>query len=63
MLMERCLGQAPLVTPSLLVVNPGQSDGSVQYCQQDDSEDDGHNLSIKKKRFKTAVHTVPIDKF
>ena len=44
------------MTPSLLVVNPGQSDDSVQYCQQDDSEDDGHNLSIKKRRFKTTVH-------
>ena len=51
------------MTPSLLVVNPGQSDGSVLYCQQDDSEDDGPNLSIKKETFKIAEHTVPIDKF
>ena len=48
------------MTPSLLVVNPGKSDDSVQNCQQDDSEDDGHNLSIKKRRFKTTVHMVPI---
>ena len=55
LIVGRCLGQAPLVTPSLLVVNLGQSDGSVQNCQQDDSEDDGPNLSItKKERFETA---------
>ena len=63
MLMERCLGQASLVTPSLLVVNPGQSDGSVHHCPQDDSEDDGHDLSIKKNVLKQQYIRFPLISF
>ena len=41
------------MTPSLLVVNPGQSNDSVQYCQQDDSEDDteeGSDANVQNRK-------------